>query len=78
MKIEILGTGCSKCYALYSMVVALLQKNSVDAEVVKVEDIKELATRGIFLTPALIIDGETKTAGKLPKPAELQKWLLRD
>ena len=75
MKVEILGVGCAKCKKLYDMVTGLVQKEGLDAEVVKVEDIKVFADYGVFMTPSLVVDGEVKLAGKLPKEAELKKWL---
>lgn len=75
MKVEILGVGCSKCHKLYATVTELVKKNSIDAEVVKVEDIKIFGQYGVFMTPALVVDGEVKVAGKVPKEAEILKWL---
>jgi len=75
MKVEILGVGCAKCHKLYDQVTELVKKNSIDAEVVKVEDIKIFGQYGVFMTPALVVDGEVKVAGKVPKEADILKWL---
>jgi len=75
MKVEILGVGCAKCHKLYDQVTELVKKNSIDAEVVKVEDIKVFGQYGVFMTPALVVDGEVKVAGKVPKEADILKWL---
>ena len=74
MKVEILGIGCAKCNKLYDMVTGLVQKQGLDVEVVKVEDIKVFADYGVFMTPGLVVDGEVKLAGKLPKESDLAKW----
>lgn len=76
MKVEILGVGCSKCNKLYEMVTELVKKNGIDADVAKVEDLKVFTQYGVFMTPALVIDGKVKVAGKVPKEAEVTKWLL--
>jgi len=47
----------------------------LDAEVVKVEDIKVFGKYGVFMTPAVVIDGEVKVAGKVPKESEVLKWI---
>ena len=48
MKVEILGVGCAKCNKLYDLVTELVKKKGIDAEVVKVEDIKGLrSVRGV-------------------------------
>jgi len=75
MKVEILGVGCAKCHKLYDMVTEIVKKKGIDAEVVKVEDIKVFSQYGIFMTPALVVDGEVKVAGKLPKEADVIKWM---
>jgi small redox-active disulfide protein 2 len=75
MKVEILGVGCAKCHKLYDQVTELVKKNSIDAEVIKVEDIKIFGQYGVFMTPALVVDGEVKVAGKVPKEADILKWL---
>ena len=41
----------------------------------KVEDIKVFANYGVFMTPALVIDGEVKVAGKVPKESDIIKWM---
>jgi len=75
MKVEILGVGCSKCNKLYDLVTELVKKQGIDADVVKVEDLKIFAQYGVLMTPALVIDGKVKVAGKIPKEAEITKWL---
>lgn len=75
MKIEILGVGCAKCNKLYNLVKEVLKKQGVDAEVIKVEDISVFGNYGVFMTPALVIDGEVKVAGKIPKESEVVHWI---
>ncbi len=47
----------------------------IDAEVIKVQDIKTITNYGVLMTPALFLDGVVKVAGKLPKVEELKKWI---
>jgi small redox-active disulfide protein 2 len=75
MKVEILGVGCAKCTKLYDIVSELVKKNGIDAEVVKVEDLKIFSQYGVFMTPALVVNGQVKVAGKVPKEPEIMKWL---
>lgn len=75
MKIEILGIGCAKCNKLYDMVTELVKTKGIAAEVVKVEDLKIFSQYGVFMTPALVVDGEVKVAGKLPKEADVVAWM---
>ncbi len=75
MKVEILGIGCSKCQKLYDLTREVASKNSIDADIVKVEDLKVFGDYGVFMTPALVVDGQVKVAGKMPKEAEILGWL---
>ncbi len=77
MKVEILGVGCAKCNQLYDLTQKVVKNNNIPAEVVKVEDMAVIAKYGVFLTPGLVIDGQVKAAGKVPKEAELLAWLTR-
>lgn len=75
MKVGILGTGCSKCQKLYDLTREVASKDSIDADIVKVEDLKVFGDPGVFMTPALVVDGQVKVAGKMPKEAEILGWL---
>ncbi len=75
MKVEILGVGCAKCNKLYDLVTQVVNQEHLDAEVVKVEEISRFAEYGVFMTPALVVDGEVKIAGKVPKEKDVLGWL---
>jgi len=75
MKIEILGTGCSKCKSLATLVERVVKETGSTAEVVKVEDIAEIVKRGVLSTPVLVIDGEIKLVGRTSSADEIKKWI---
>jgi small redox-active disulfide protein 2 len=75
MKIEVLGTGCAKCKALYESVKAAVNEKGVAAEVVKVEDMPSIMKYGVMSTPALVIDGIVVFSGKSASAAEIRKYL---
>ncbi len=75
MKIEILGTGCAKCHKLDELVRATVLEAGVSAEITKVEDIKKIMTYGVMTTPALVIDGQVKVAGKIPSIEEIKRLI---
>lgn len=75
MKIEILGMGCPKCKMLYDNTVSALKNSGKEAEIVKIEDLEKITEYAIMTTPALAIDGEVKSAGKVLSPDEIQKLL---
>ena len=75
MKIEILGTGCPKCEALAKNVEAAVRELELDAEIVKVTDIVEIANRGVMMTPALSVDDDVKLVGKVATVDDLKALL---
>ncbi len=74
-KILVLGTGCPKCEALYKDVVNVAQESGLDCQVEKVTKLQDIMQYGVFVTPALVVDGEVKVAGKAPSVVELRKML---
>ena len=74
-KIEVLGSGCPKCRKLEAMVRDAVAKHGLEAKVTHVKDMAKILEYGVMLTPALVVDGELKTSGKLPSEAELLKAL---
>jgi small redox-active disulfide protein 2 len=75
MKIEVLGTGCAKCKQLEKDVYNALAELDVAADVTKVKDISKIMAYKVMVTPALVIDGEVKIAGRLPRKEELHKYI---
>lgn len=76
MKIGILGTGCPKCKKLTQNVEEAVKELGTDAEIVKVTDINDIMNYGVMMTPALAVDGEVKSAGKVLGKEEIKKILL--
>ena len=75
MKIEILGPGCPKCKKLSELTAEAIKELGVSAEIVKVTDINIIIGYGVMLTPALVIDGVVKIAGKIPSKKEITEWI---
>ena len=71
MKLEVLGTGCTKCKRLYDNVNEAVKKAGVQAEVVKVEELSVIVSRGVLMTPSLFKDGEEVVAGRVPTVKEI-------
>ena len=71
MDIKVLGTGCPKCNKLEKMVKDLNSELKAEATITKVSNVNEIAQAGVMLTPALMVNGEVKFAGKLPSKDEL-------
>ena len=73
--IKVLGTGCARCNTTESIVKAAVEKSTIQAKVIKVSDISEIAESGITITPAVIIDGQVKSTGRIPSVEEVLGWI---
>ena len=74
-KIQILGTGCPKCKKLTENAQAAIQELGLDCDVEKVTDVNEIMKFGVMMTPALAVDGQVKSVGKVASPDEIKKML---
>ena len=75
MEIKVCGPGCASCEKTQKIVEAAIAATGVTATLVKVTDFQEIAKLGIFSTPAVVINGEVKSVGNIPKPSEVEGWL---
>lgn len=74
-KLQILGTGCTKCNTLASVAKEAADQLQLSYELEKVTDILRFADFGVMFTPALVVDGEVKVSGKVPSLEEMKKLL---
>jgi small redox-active disulfide protein 2 len=76
MDIKILGPGCPRCGELEKRTINVLAEMNIPANVEKVTDIKQMMSYGILSTPALVINGKVRCAGRIPRPEEIKGWIL--
>ncbi len=77
MEIKILGSGCAKCKTLEKLTREVVEKNGIDATIVKVEDIMEIMKYGIMTTPALVVNEKVEIKGRVPSMEEIRQILIR-
>jgi small redox-active disulfide protein 2 len=77
MKIKVLGPGCPKCQQTEKVVKEALAESGVTADVEKVTDLMRIAGYGVFGTPAVVIDDEVKSVGKIPSKKDVISWLKK-
>ncbi|HBH13580.1 MAG: Redox-active disulfide protein 2 [Clostridiales bacterium 38_11] len=75
MLIKVLGTGCSKCKKMENNIQQAISEMGLDVTVEKVEDVMEIMKYGVMGTPALVIDEEVKTVGKVLTVEQIKKYL---
>ncbi len=74
-KIQILGTGCPKCKTMMANAAAAVQALGIEATIEKVEKIQDIMKFGVMTTPALVVDGQVKSAGKALSVEEIKQLL---
>ena len=77
MKIEIYGTGCPKCRATMENIQKAVKEMGLEQEVKvsEVKDIMAITTKGVLLTPGVVIDGTKVSEGRIPSREEIKKWI---
>jgi small redox-active disulfide protein 2 len=77
MDIKVLGPGCPKCKQTETIVKDAVAEAGVDAVVEKVTGVMDIAGYGVFGTPAVIVDGDVKCVGKIPKKEDVLSWIKK-
>ena len=75
MEIRILGTGCAKCHKLEAETRVVAEELQLDCNIEKVTELKDIMTYGVMITPALVVDGVVKVAGKVPAREDIKLML---
>ena len=75
-KLQILGTGCAKCADLAAVTDLAAKTLGLQYQMEKVTDLKQIMSFGVMMTPALVVDGAVKVAGRVPSVDEIKKLLV--
>ncbi len=75
MEIKILGPGCPKCQQTEKVVKEAVAECGVNAQVEKVTNLLDIASYGVFGTPAVVVDGKVKSVGKIPVKEDVLNWI---
>lgn len=73
--VKVLGTGCAKCNKLAKKVQEVAHREGLAIQLEKVTDINDIMNYKIMMTPGLVINGEVKSSGQIPKDGEMISWL---
>lgn len=75
LTIRIVGSGCSNCENLFQLCKIVAAENKLDAEIQKITDKDKFTELGVWMTPALIVNGKILSQGKIPTKSTLEHWL---
>jgi small redox-active disulfide protein 2 len=74
-RIQVLGSGCAKCRALYEHAEAAARELGIEFEIEKVTDIDAITSFGVMATPALVVNGKLRLSGRVPSAEQLKGYL---
>jgi small redox-active disulfide protein 2 len=77
MRIQILGIACPECDQVVERVAEAMQDLGTDAQVELIQDPRTIKSMGIYVTPAILVDGQVKVAGKVPSVSEIKGYISR-
>jgi small redox-active disulfide protein 2 len=75
INLKILGTGCAKCKTLEKVTTEVVNESNFDADIQKVEDITQIMTYGVMMTPALVVNEKVVFSGRVPSKTEIKKFI---
>jgi small redox-active disulfide protein 2 len=75
-RIEILGPGCPKCKQMAENADEAARALGIDYELVKITDLGVMMGYRVMATPAIVVDGEVKSSGRLLSPEQIKKHLV--
>ncbi len=78
LTIRILGSGCVSCNNLQKLIIEIMARIEVAADIFQIHDLDEIGRYGVMQTPALIINGRLKSAGRLPTSSQIEEWLRQE
>ncbi|RKY14352.1 MAG: thioredoxin family protein [Planctomycetota bacterium] len=77
-EVKVLGMGCAKCEKLFENVKRAAEEAGVDIALEKVTDINRIMGFGVAMTPALVVDGEVKAAGRVLSVEQIKELLTKE
>jgi len=75
INLKVLGTGCEKCKTLEKVTTEVVNESNFDADIQKVEDITQIITYGVMMTPALVVNEKVVFSGRVPSKTEIKKFI---
>ena len=75
LDIKVLGASCPNCLRLKALCDEVVKEKNFQANVQNVTNLDEIAERGVFMTPALVVNNRVLSMGKIPTKSTLIHWL---
>lgn len=73
--VKVLGPGCANCQRLEKEARVALDEAGVEYVIEKVTDYADIMAYNILSTPALVINEQVVSAGRIPKHTQIVNWV---
>ncbi len=77
-KLQILGGGCAKCINLATVTEQAAKSLGLEYQIEKITELHRIMSFGVMMTPALVVDGQVKVAGRVPSLEDIKKMLAQE
>ena len=75
LTVKILGSGCANCRKLEAVSREAAASAGLEAEFIKVTDMKAIMAYNLLSPPGLVINGKLVSSGRIPTQAEVRQWM---
>lgn len=75
--IKVLGAGCKSCHEQYENAKKAVSKMGLDIEVEYITDMEKVMTYGVMSMPAIVVNENVASMGKVLKTADVVKLLKK-
>lgn len=75
--VKVLGAGCKSCHALLESAQAAVKALGLPVEVEYITDMEKIMAYGVMQMPALVVNEQIVSMGKVLKAAEVEQLLRR-
>ena len=75
--IKVLGAGCKSCHEQYENAMAAVKAMGLSMEVEYITDMEKVMGYGVMSMPAIVVNEQVVSMGKVLKPADVEKLLRK-
>jgi small redox-active disulfide protein 2 len=74
LTVKVLGSGCANCQRLENETRAALDEAGISYELEKVTDLDGIMAYGVMSTPALVLNEDVVSMGRIPARSRIVEW----
>ena len=75
--VKVLGAGCKSCHELYEHTKAAVSSLGLNVEVEYITDMEKIMAYGVMSMPAIVVNDQVVSMGKVLKASDVEKLLRK-